>query len=236
MKVEIFNVLVKDLRDTKTVESAVIMIDWLKEMKEESSAGQFSSFGDSAGLVLFSEVTNVNYGLRLIQEIRIPPLHFVWGDLEFCRFTSWSLDHEGSYLNLMEQNLEHWKILELEWVQWPMSLSVFLGEETMGLSFTQKVHALLGKGVKMLHTCEHECQMAKYSAKLGPASLHIHSLPFACSTLYGKGEGHDLYGLVYRLLWELTSNWVQPIQGSGRRLTGEKRGETRVHILFLCLK
>ena len=36
MKVEIFNVLVKDLRDTKTVESAVIMIDWLKEMKEES--------------------------------------------------------------------------------------------------------------------------------------------------------------------------------------------------------
>lgn len=64
MKAWVISVLVEDVRDDKTVKSAVTTIYWMRAKKEDSGGDlQFSSFGDWAYLVLFKAVINVNYGL-----------------------------------------------------------------------------------------------------------------------------------------------------------------------------
>lgn len=63
--------------------------DRLNEGNERGFYGdwRFSSFGDSAGLVLLvNEGISVNYGLWPIQEMRIHLLYFVWGELGVLKF------------------------------------------------------------------------------------------------------------------------------------------------------
>lgn len=69
----------------------------------------------------------------------------------------------------------------------------------------------------------------KYGVSPGPVLLHIHSLPFDCSILYSKVEGHDL--------WFVTGSplMVDFQAGSAnsrhcQKIEGQEEGKTRVFV------